>query len=151
MTSRLLAAIATASLLATATTSAAQTASGDVTFELPLSLTQMSSDITKVQVTCSIASEAIPPNTRMPDGKLEGRLANQIELPVTGGQLVTTAVVVIGTGSLNDPIGKSATYECSITGFSESLQRWSWFAENADVPAFRLTPTPGRLSGTFTW
>jgi hypothetical protein len=151
MTSRVLAAIATASLLATAVTSVAQTASGDVTFELPLNLTQMSSDITKVQVACSITSEAIPPNTQTPKGTLTGRLTNQIELPVTQGKLVTTARVVIATGDLNDPIGKSATYECSIMGFSASLQHWSWFEENPDVPAFRLTPMPQRMTGSFTW
>lgn len=151
MTSRILAAIVTASLLATAATSVAQTTSGDVTFELPLNLTQMSSDITKVQVACSITSEAIPPNTPTPDGKLTGKLVNQVELPVTRGQLVTTARVVVATGDLNDPIGKSATYECSITGFSESLQRWSWFGPNEDSPAFRLTPMPERFTGSFVW
>jgi hypothetical protein len=152
MISRILAAIVTASLLAAAVTSVAQTTSGDVTFELPLNLTQVSSDIVKVQVACSITSEAIPPNTPTPDGRLIGKLANQIELPVTRGQLVTTARIVIATaGALNDPIGKSATYDCSILGFSQSQQSWNRFEENSGIPAFRLTPTPARLTGSFTW
>lgn len=171
MTSRVVTAIVSTTLLVAAETGVAQTTtpppilgnmepissgltSGDVTFELPLNLTQVHSDIIKVEVKCFIQSEAITPHgaAALAYGG-EGRvLIGGVELPVEGGQLVTTAQVVVPTNNrLVDPIGKSATYACQIRGYSIFEERPSEFSENHSILAFRLTPTPETLTGTFTW
>jgi hypothetical protein len=171
MASRIVTAIVSTTLLVAAETGVAQTTtpppilgnmeptysgltSGDVTFELPLNLTQVDSDIMKVEVKCFITSEAITPHSAAGlvyggDGRV---LGGMVELPVDGGQLVTTAQIVVPTNNrLVDPIGKSATYACQIRGYSIGQQNWGEFSETHSIPAFRLTPTPEVLTGTFTW
>jgi hypothetical protein len=141
MISRVLATTATLCALVTPRLCVAQS---DVTFKVPLNLTQVSSDIAKVAVYCQITSTAIVSN-RM------GKLSAQQEIPVSGGQLVTTVTVVVAVSGLDNPVGKTATYECMLSGFSTSMQLWQAFNSASTVPAFRLTPTPGGLSGTFAW
>ena len=147
---RVLLITATAGLLSVPQPGVAQTTSGDVTFEWPLNLTEMSPDITKIQVFCIITSDAIPEDRPRAKGATR-TLKAEVELAVAAGQLVTTSRVVIPTGNLDNPIGKTASYECSISGFSKLLQRWSFFSEGDPTPAFRLTPTPQRASGSFVW
>lgn len=152
MISRTFAMIVTACLLAAPVSSVAQTTSADVTFRLPLNLTQMSPDIATIAVFCRIESIAIPParpNAR--DASPMGTRSKQEELAVSGGQLVATATVVVPVSGLDNPFGKTATYDCSITGFSTSLQRWDLFAESHATAAFRLSPTPQRITGSFIW
>lgn len=134
----------TACLLASPAVGGAQATASDVTFTVPLNLKNVSSDIAKVAVFCRIRSAAIT-TTR------DGTLSRQVEVPVTGGQLVTTVSVVVAVSGLDNPVGNPATYECSLTGFSTSLQRWDVFSDTHTVPAFRLTPTPAGLTGSFKW
>ena len=122
---------------------AAQTSDGAVTFSLPLNITNLSPDITKVAVYCKITSSAF--NNRF------GYVQKQEEYVPQNGQVVTTATVVIPTTELLDPIGKSANYYCTLSAFSNSLQRWELFSETSATPVFRLRPTPPEMSGTFTW
>ena len=140
MISRILATTVTLCALATPRLCVAQS---DVTFKVPLNLTQVSSDIAKVAVYCSISSIAIVNRA--------AKLGAQQEIPVSGGQLVTTVTVVVPVSGLDNPVGKTATYECLLSGFSTSLQQWQPFNSASAVPAFRLTPTPAGLSGTFNW
>lgn len=149
MMSRCLIAVVTSCLLVMPNSSGAQASSGDVTFRLPLNLTQLSSDLAKIAVFCRIRSTAIPPTGK--SSGTAGQLYKQEEFPVTGGQLVTTAVVVVPVSGLDNPIGKTATYECLITGFSTSLQRWDSFAEAQTNAVFRLSPTPPPMTGSFVW
>ena len=152
MISRTLAMIVTACLLAAPDSSVAQATSGDVTFRLPLNLTQMSPDIAKIAVFCVIQSDAIPPSRPGARGaSTMGELSRQEELAVSGGQLVATATVVVPVSGLDNPVGKTATYVCGITGFSTLLQHWDMFAEAHETAAFRLSPTPQRITGSFTW
>ena len=144
MNARIVVVALTACLVAAPNLVVAQTTTGsDVTFKVPLNLTQVSSDIAKVALWCVISSTAI--TTR------DGKLFKQEELPVSGGQLVTTATVVVAVSGLYNPVGKVAGYECRLSGFSTSLQRWDVFSETQTVPAFRLSPTPGVLQGSFVW
>ena len=64
-----------------------QTVPGDVTFDVPLNLTRLWGEITKVAVWCKISSDALV-------GTRNKQLQAQLELPVAAGQLVTTARVV---------------------------------------------------------
>ncbi len=59
MMSRCLIAVVTSCLLVMPNSSGAQASSGDVTFRLPLNLTQLSSDLAKIAVFCRIRSTAI--------------------------------------------------------------------------------------------
>lgn len=146
MPRRLIAPVVIAALVALSSPVRSETsADPEIKFVIPLNLTQVSSDIGKVAVYCYITSPAI--TTR------DGKLQNQVELPVSNGQLVTTVTVSVAapSGSLDNPIGKPATYNCQITGFSTSMQRWDVFNVASATPAFRLSPTPQPLSSNFTW
>lgn len=141
----------------------AQTIPGDVTFEVPLNLTRLPGDITKVAVGCSIESEAVQ-GGRMIRGKFIPQiLATQVEFPVTAGRVVTTASIVVSIppGTLVDPIGKSATYRCTIMAYSigSGASRtsaglpaaWGLFDEKDPNPSFHLSPTPQPITGKFAW
>lgn len=123
--------------------SAAAQSDGGVTFSLPLNLTQLPPDIGKIVVWCQINSSAI--NNR------NGYISKQEEYVPSGGQVVTTATIVVPTTDLLDPIGKQAAYTCVLSGFSNSLQKWDTFREDHPTPVFRLKPTPADMKGTFTW
>lgn len=136
----------------------AQTVPGDVTFEAPINLTRMWGEITKVAVWCTISSEVLI-------GTRTKKLSAQLELPVSAGQLVTTArvVVPVPTTAFTDPTmaitsgptGKPASYQCSLSGFSTLPTNygggWHQFSADSTNPAFRLSPTPASLTGSFVW
>jgi hypothetical protein len=118
---------------------------GDVTFIVPLNITQMSPDITKVAVWCKITGPAITSRS--------GNIGAQVELVPQGGHVVATDTVVVHwpPTDLTNPAGTDASYSCSLSGFSNSLQRWDVFREDHLTPVFRLKPTPTELTGTFRW
>jgi len=133
---------------------------GDVTFEVPLNLTRLAPDITNVMVTCGITSDAFPMR------KLRGVAVKQpqgaqVELPVSAGQLVTTARVVVPitadkfmdpvTMIRQDPTGKPADYQCDIMGFSTKVGVWQPFDQKAPVASLQVSPSPVPITGTFTW
>jgi len=115
-----------------------------ITFEVPVNLTQLAPEITKVRVNCVIRSAAIVSPTA-------GMAAGVDELPVLGGKLVTTMRVVIGflAGSLQAPTGQSAQYQCDLLGISATGM--TSFSETSPSPVFQLKPTPPSLTGTFVW
>ena len=121
--------------------------SSDVTFQVPVNLTRLSADLTKVAVYCEITSDALP---------LIGpvhKATKQVELTPSGGQLVQTVSVVVPIPILDTSNGKTAAaYQCMLSGFSQSLQRWSPFGDSQTLPVqFRLSPSPQSLIGNFTW
>lgn len=131
---------------------------GDVTFEVPLNLTRLAPDITKVAIWCVISSEALVGTPRK-------QLQTQLELPVAAGQLVSTARVVVPVSSKafidpngivpKDPTGQPATYKCSLSGFSVlpvgKGGGWNLFGPDIKKPGFHLTPTPSPSEGSFVW
>jgi hypothetical protein len=149
MRSSITAAIVLGSMLAIPNRSTAQTPAGDVTFKVPVNLTRLSLDITKVRVDCRLQSNAIL--FVDPQGQETHSMRVQTDIPVTGGQLVTTATVVFSNFSLLNPSGVSASYECDLLGYSATQATWSPFSASAPVPAFRLTSTPAPIPGTFVW
>lgn len=100
---------------------------GDVTFTVPLNLTQMSPDITKVAVWCKITGPAI--TTR------SGNIGAQVELVPQGGQIVTTATVVVAwpPTDLTIPVARrpvtvahsrdSATHSSAGMSFAKTIPR----------------------------
>jgi hypothetical protein len=145
----------------------AQSNPDDVRFEIPLNLTQLHPAITQVEVDCKLTSDAIPGSKLAKAARKGTNNWRGVQLPVTDGKVVTTAVIVFSfpPGSLNNPAGKTANYECTLTAYSKgapaakaSTSRgptykagWDSFAEKHADPAFVLTPTPQKLTGTFTW
>lgn len=135
-----------------------QTVPGDVTFDVPLNLTRLWGEITKVAVFCKISSDALV-------GTRNKQLQAQLELPVAAGQLVTTARVVVSVPSTaftdptmaitGSPTGKPASYQCSLSGFSmlpaSNGGGWNTFSAESTNMAFRLTPTPSAIAGSFVW
>jgi hypothetical protein len=122
----------------------AQAQSSDVTFRMPLNLTNLSPDITRVSVTCRIVSPALPVFQGQPQA-YRGE-----QFPVVAGRLVTTATVVVAIPQLNSPAGKTANYSCYLRG-STQMATGREFTENNSDPAFRLSPTPVTITGSFDW
>lgn len=126
----------------------AQSIAGDVTLQIPLNLTKLSTDLTAVAVRCRLWSDAI--RARGPSGQPTNEvLRSSGPVPVTGGQVVTTVNVVMPIESLVNPSGQTATYLCNLVGLIGGAGE-DMTGDNTN-PARRLTPSPGGLRGTFTW
>lgn len=128
---------------------------GDVTFEVPLKLTKLAPDITKVMVTCGITSDVL-----LNPHKMQWPLGGQVEEQVSAGQLDKTVSVVIPVTAekfgvnAKDPTGRSATYQCDIMGFSSKGGGWQQFVEptgKSSNTSLQLSPVPVPIAGTFTW
>ncbi len=129
---------------------AAQHASADVTFEVPLNLTNLMGAITKVAVECSIESPALP----------GGAKTGRTEVAVVGGAVNQQVLVVVSVpqNELYKPQSayyESANYQCSLFGFQATGVGWVDFTEatggGVEVPFFQLSPRVDRKSGTFNW
>ncbi len=135
----------------------------DVTFEVPINLTQLAADVRQIDVTCYVTSDAVIVNRNTRGPASNPRLTGHTVLDVGSGRLVTTANVVVAVppDRVQTPDGKTFNYECSLTGYSAGTRRprasggfpagWSLFAADHTNPSFRLSPTPKVLSGSFTW
>jgi hypothetical protein len=147
MMSRRLSLVALAGLIAVANEAFAQ-ATNDVIFKVPLNLTKLAADITRVKVTCTL----VAPGSNLPFNPRNPATGEQM-FPVLDGQLVTTAMVIVDGGSGAGPelVGATIGYICGLSGFSNRLQRWDQFSENQTTEVFRLAPTPGDIRGTFVW
>lgn len=140
---RLIAATMAACLLVTPLPCSGQS-SYEITFQVPLNLSKISPSISKVAVNCTIQSSAIITNAK-------GQVVKQEEWPISGGILVTTLSVVVLASGLDNPLGKAATYSCTLLGFSTVAGRWDVFSATATMAEFRTTTTPLPLEGNFAW
>ena len=115
-----------------------------VTFEMPVKITQLAPEIEKISLYCQIKSIAIvSPNP----GQAEG----VDEVPVLAGTLETTLRVVIAfpQGTLQAPVGKSASYTCYIRG--RTATGLGGFSATTTIQAYVLKPDPAAVQGTFVW
>lgn len=160
MTCRIANATMAAFLLLTPAPCVAQTAvpttSTEVTFKVPLNLTQMPSDISRVAVMCAVMSPVITTSAVVPavggsNQTQSGTSVSETSWPVQGGQVVLTMVVVVPVTLAEPAVGKAATYGCGLRGFSNSLQRWDYFDAASTIPAFRLPSAPFVFSGSLVW
>jgi hypothetical protein len=114
----------------------------DVTFQMPLNLTHLATLVDHVHVTCKIDSTALPQGSVSAVGT---------DIKASGGQIVTTATVVVPVTTLDTSNGKtSATYSCFLTAFMTNDTR-SYSFGNDPTASWYLSPTPGPLTGSFTW
>jgi hypothetical protein len=118
----------------------AQSASADVTFEVPLNLTSLPSQITKVAVMCRLTSSAL---------MSRGSRVGQSEVAVAQGAVVTTVQVVVPILSrdLISASGKSADYECKLLGFEAASQNWIDLGASSSL----VLPQPAPITGSFWW
>jgi hypothetical protein len=165
MIPRIIAVTVTAWLLVTTGPAAAE--DSDITFQVPLNLTQLAADISKVAVTCVVIDPSDYHNSPYGNNTLGMDLGgipvqggvwglNKLEVPVVGGEVHTTGTVVITVSDTQswhpaDHIGKGLLYYCSLKGFSSRLQSWDFFSETQVINAFRVSPTPEPIQSPFTW
>lgn len=137
--------------------------SNDVTFEVPINLTQLAPDINKVNVTCYLMGNAILPGN--PSSAYPRRLAGYVEFAVSNGQVVeptATVVVPVPAERLQKPEEQTFDWECSLTAYSKGARPppparrfaagWDTFAPRHDKASFQLSPAPpATLSGSFVW
>lgn len=130
-----------------------QTIPGDIIFEVPINLTRLSSSLTKVAVTCMVGL-TIDPNKGMTSSGIDV-LSNRVELPVSAGQVVTMARVVIAAPAT--PLHKPGTvlnYECALSALSSDPMAgsgWHPLGEKVPVASLQVSPVPLPIRGTFTW
>jgi len=126
----------------------AQAGAGDVTFEVPVNLTQLSANISKVAVECAVANH--PSYLGQPGlGQSRDVIKGRGELGAAGGQVSGTARVTI---SGNWKPGATIYYECKLVGFNKQNVVWRAFhvKEPSDSP-FHVSPTPEPIKGSFEW
>jgi|SoiMethySBSTD1v2_1073268.scaffolds.fasta_scaffold4509873_1 hypothetical protein len=134
------------SLIAVSGDATAQTVPGDVTFEVPVNLTRLSSYVSKVAVTCKFGMDLTV------DREV---YSNRVEFPVSAGQVVTTAYVVIPAPSsgLLKP-GQKLNYECNLTALTSEPgagSSWQPFDPKSMGDSLHISPTPLPIKSTFTW
>jgi hypothetical protein len=116
-----------------------------VTLNVPVNLTQISPAVPKIQLGCTIRSDAITNGDEFRQVKVFQ------EMPITGGQVVATVPVVFNLTALDDPAGKSAYAVCLLLGWSVASQQWEQFHQAAPDPAFKTNVLVGHSETTFTW
>jgi hypothetical protein len=141
-----------------------------VTFEVPVNLTRLSPYVSKVAVTCQFEPgidpdpdkthpEKITPKKINPNmgttSAAKGVLFKTVELPVSAGQVVVTARVVVSvpTTSQFKP-GESLLYECALTASSSEPgvgSGWKPFDPKAKGTSLNVSPTPLPITGSFVW
>jgi len=131
----------------------AQTIPGDVTFEVPINLTRLSPYLSKVAVTCMFGTTIDPNIGTTSSGK--DTLSNRVELPVSAGQVVTTARVVIAVPA-TPPYkpGQVLTYQCALSALSSEPMAgsgWQPLDQKAPVASLQVSPTPLPITNTFIW
>ena len=131
----------------------AQTIPGDVTFEVPINLTRLSPYLSKMAVTCTFGP-TIDPNIGTTSSGMDV-LSNRVELPVSAGQVVTTARVVIAVPT-TPPYkpGQVLNYQCTLSALSSDPKAgsgWQPLDQKAAVASLQVSPTPFPIKGTFTW
>lgn len=132
-----------------------QTIPGDIIFEVPINLTRLSPLLTKVAVTCMVGETIPKTGTMGTTSSGRGVLSNRVELPVSAGQVVETARVVIAVPAtpLYKP-GQVLNYECDLTALSSDPKAgsgWQPLDQKAAAVSLQVSPTPLPIRDTFTW
>jgi hypothetical protein len=131
-------------LLLLPATTWAQATSNDVTFKVPVRITNLSPNIEALYVVCGITSLALD---RSRDSSPPARFFMS-----TGRIDRTLDVIVRIPNPINISRSNVATYACVLTGLNRATPPVrSEFSENHALPEFRLSPTPRPITGSFEW
>ena len=120
-----------------------QTLSNNVTFNVPLNLTQLSPYVMKVAVAC-----------RLGVNDFNIAVGDKIEIPVTAGQVVTNASVHVPVPPDQFKPGQSIDYDCRLSAYvAESAKSEGWFpfGTSTQKGSLIVSPIPSPLTGTFAW
>jgi hypothetical protein len=132
--------------------------SNDIVFTVPLNLTQLSPDITKVHVQCLVENEPFQgaPTVTGAPGVLASApgvhsvLSTSADVDVAPDRrVITTTSVYVPIGAVI--VGNRSRYECTLRGFFASSQTWRSLRSAALQPPFRLSPDPAPITGSITW
>ncbi|HET8692036.1 MAG TPA: hypothetical protein VFM30_07895 [Steroidobacteraceae bacterium] len=129
--------------------SAQQAPPADVTFTVPLDLTRLHADVTRVRVTCTITSAVFGPRTGTagPRGSAEAAVVQNAVV-----QTLQVTVPLAQSDFSANASGKTANYSCVLEGNRANQSAWLPFgARTAYDDAAVLTPPPSPLTGTFVW
>jgi hypothetical protein len=132
-----------------------------VTLEVPLNLTRLQSDIVSVSVECEIVSTRIlKPTPGGPKAQSSPGVRASSTVPVKDGSVVRTAKVEFafattqflkGTGIPTTPSGIEASYSCTFgVPVGPNLVSFNTGQSNGNYN-YKLTPSPGTLTGVFVW
>ena len=124
----------------------------DVTFVVPVNLTQLSPDLTEVYVRCEVESGAIAGYTVNGTTYVGGRTNQLVKLPPpVGGRVSATATVRVPIVRLDVSAGNTATYRCALEGRKTGDPTLRGLHGQPTDSTFRLSPTPPSLRGSFSW
>jgi hypothetical protein len=145
----------------------AQQEPADVTFAVPINLTRLPSDLTKIAVTCELTSTAFKgkahasTHSRTGEVEIQASPAAGSQGPVFPREIIQTVQVTVPVtaSDLDNPSGKQATYSCRLKGYDQSRNRWQDLHYTSNSPAvlngpdaiFVLTPKPTPITGSFVW
>jgi hypothetical protein len=133
-----------AALLAITNLGWTQELTNNVTFQVPVRLTNLSQKIRAIEVWCTITSLA-----------LEGGTTSVYSPPAyfPSGQIDRTIqVAVLIPGAINISRSNVANYSCDLRGvIQDALLTRQQFAENHELPEYRVSPTPATITGSFEW
>ncbi|MGC4028503.1 MAG: hypothetical protein QM696_06505 [Steroidobacteraceae bacterium] len=144
---------------------AQQPQNATVTFVVPVDLTRLMPDISRVRVSCGITSLVLKTPSLQASGTGLSRRYNLVgfnEIAVTQGAAVKSPLFVHVSVAESDflpatgnPSGQVAEYECALVGHSTASNSWGEFI--AVNPArtsnsmYWLTPLPSKITGQFVW
>lgn len=133
----------------------AQTVPGDVTFEVPINLTRLSPYLSSAAVTCVFGNRVVDPASIGTTDSGKGVLVKQVELPVSAGQVVTTARVVIAVpATVEYKPGQTLYYQCVLSALSSEPgagSGWQRLDQKPRSASLQVSPVPVPITGTFTW
>ena len=132
-----------------------------ITFEWPVNLTKLSPEVQKVRMSCLLLSAALVPGSpglpsttdRFPGlgSVTPPPVIGTDELPVVGGQVVSTfrVVFVFPAGTLNQPVGTPARYYCELLAVNGA--NVSAFVDTPGVWNSLKPPVPSAMAAQFVW
>ena len=135
-------------ILVSANTRGQALPSADVTFQVPVQLSRLPSNLSKIRVDCDI---------RDPGEKLAAH-RGFVDVPIVAGavnQTVTVTVPVPGA-AVSGLSGQRASYTCRLFGWKTvtSVSDWvllSSVSQTFGAPTPVLTPDQASLAGIFVW
>jgi hypothetical protein len=122
----------------------AQTSSPDLRFVIPLNLSNLPADMSRIAVECDAG---------LPPGGKESMRKGRYEVAVVDGMVDTVVTVVIATAGDPWKPGQTLSYTCALLAYSSARNTWITYGEklSPDNRSFALSPTPAPITGSFVW
>lgn len=136
----------TATLIAlTAPQAIAAQASMEVTLNVPVDLTQLSPELLRIKVGCTIVSRAIT------TPGANGQMTVSQDVAVTNGRVQRTVQLVFQLTGLDKPDENPATTVCALNAYDEVNRTLEQLKPGHPNPIFRTNVTVGLVDGPRAW